>query len=269
MGAVGDESQTPTPDGGGTTTGKQGQQIYTRDVHPAMNKCSGGACHNVDASSAALGKFYAMDAAMGYSKITTAPTIIGAAGQAFSSVAPILTKISTGHQGVTYTPDEISKITSWLAKETEERKGSMPTMPVVDPKQVLKDFSGCLTLADFNTAQMAQKWGALATADNRKCVNCHQAGGDGFVANPDANVMFPIISKYSGYMLKFFSVDTSVTPAKVVINTGSFKNAGETIVSHPRFNPTTNAGMTALKAWYDLAAAKQTAGTCGASTLTD
>jgi hypothetical protein len=268
MGAVGDESQTPTPDGG-TTTGKQGQTIYTRDVHPTMNKCSGGACHNSDASSAALGKFYAMDATAGYGRITTAPTIIGAAGQAFSSVAPILTKIAAGHQGVTYTSDEISKITNWLAKETEERKGSMPTMPVVDPKQVLKDFSGCLTLADFNTAQMSQKWGALAANNNQKCTGCHSVGGDGFIANLDANIMFPTISKYSGYMLKFFSVDTSTTPAKVVMNTGSFKNAGEVIASHPRFNPTTNAGITALKAWYDLAVAKQTAGGCGAATLTD
>jgi len=78
------------------------------------------------------------------------------------------------------------------------------------------------------------------------------------------------MSENSAYMLKFFSVDTSSTPAKVVVNTGSFMNAGTTIVGHPRFNPTTNIGMTALKAFYDLAMAKQTAGTCSATpTLKD
>src|SRR5688572_24539995 len=94
MGAVGDESQMPSPDSGGTTTGKQGQTIYTRDVHSIMNKCSGGACHNTDAASGALGKFYAMDAAVGYQKITVAPTIVGSGAAAFSSVSPILTHIA-------------------------------------------------------------------------------------------------------------------------------------------------------------------------------
>ncbi len=266
MGSVGDEGQGNRPDSGGTTTGKMGQTVYTRDVHPIMNKCSGGACHNTDASSGALGKFYAMDAAMGYTKITTSPTIVGAAAQAFSSVAPVLTKIAAGHQGITYTNDEITKITNWLSTEVNDRKdGTTPTTPSVDPKAVLRTFSGCLTIADFNTALMAQKWGALSADNNQKCLNCHQGGGDGFIANTNADLMFKLMSENSAYLLKFFSVDTSGTPAKVVINTGSFMNAGQTIAGHPRFNPTTNAGMTALKAFYDLAVAKQTAGTCSAT----
>src|SRR5512139_1549810 len=92
MGAVGETGTTGGPDSG-TTTGKMGQTIYTRDVHPALNKCSGGACHSTDASSGALGKFYAADAAAGYQAITNAPTIIGSGAQAFSSVAPVLTHI--------------------------------------------------------------------------------------------------------------------------------------------------------------------------------
>jgi hypothetical protein len=221
--------------------------------------------------SAALGHFYLPDASAGYAKVVASPTIIGSGNQAFSSVAPILTKIQAGHQGITYTPDEITKITNWLSVETTEHMdGTMnPTTPTVDPKQVLKDFSGCLTIGDFNTAQMAQKWSTLAANNNQKCLNCHQGGGDGFIVNASADLMFKIMSEQSAYMLKFFAVDTSGTPAKVVVNTGSFTNAGETIVGHPRFNPTTNAGMTALKAFYDLAAAKQMLGTCGPATLKD
>jgi len=268
MGAVGDEGtggddMDPNPSGG------MGATIYAKDVHPTMNKCSGGACHNSDAVSAALGKFYLVDAAAGYTRIVGSPTIVGDGAQAFSSIAPIISKIQAGHQGITYTPDEITKITNWLSVETTEHMGMTPTTPSVDPRKVLADFSGCLTIADFNTAQMAQKWSALSADNNQKCLNCHQGGGDGFIVNTNADLFFKIISEQSAYMLKYFSVDTSGTPAKVVVNTGSFMNAGQMIVGHPRFNPTTNAGMTALKAFYDLAAAKQLAGTCLPSTLKD
>lgn len=263
-GTGGDDGTDPDPN----PTNKMGPTVYANDVHPALNKCSGVACHSSNASSAALGKFYEMEASAGYARITMSPTIIGEGAQAFSSLAPILTKIQAGHQGITYTPDEISKITNWLAVEVDERKDQSPTTPAVDPKQVLRDFSGCLTLADFNTAQMAQKWSTLAASNNQKCLNCHQAGGDGFIVNANADLMYKVISENSAYMLKFFSVDTSGTPAKVVINTGSFTNAGVMIAGHPRFDPTNNIGMDALKAWYDLAAAKP-AGSCGAPTLKD
>jgi hypothetical protein len=243
--------------------------LYVNNVHAILNKCSGGACHNSDASSAALGKFYIMDASAGYAKITTSPTIIGSGNQAFASIAPMITKIEAGHQGVTYSVDDKSKITSWLAKEVDERKMNNPGPPPVDPKEVLKTFSGCLTQADFNTAQMSQKWSAMAADNNQKCLNCHQGGIAGFVVSTDPTLYFKAISEQSAQMLKYFSVDTSGTPAKVVINTGSFMNAGVMLQGHPRFNPTTNIGMAALKSFYDLAAAKQTAGTCGPSTIKD
>jgi hypothetical protein len=274
MGEVGQESNPPPgPDSGGPGPGeKEGPAIYARDVHPAMNKCSGGACHNADAVSAALGKFYSPDAAATYAKLEQAPTIIGSGAQAFSSIAPILTHIQAGHKAIVYTPDEVSKIQGWLAKEVEERKedpGGNPPPPPVDPKEVLRTFSGCLTLADFNTALMAQKWSALAADNNQKCLNCHQGGTAGFIVSANADLFFKTISESSAYMLKYFAVDTSVMPAKVVINTGSMTNAGTTLAGHPRFNPTVNAGMTALKEFYDLAVAKQTAGTCGPPLLKD
>ncbi|HLL25445.1 MAG TPA: hypothetical protein VK427_25085 [Kofleriaceae bacterium] len=259
VGTVGEEGEGPD---GSTPAGKTGQTVYTRDVHAPLAKCSGGACHSTDAASGALGKFYAADASTAYSKLTGAPTIVGSGTSAFSSVAPVLSHIQAGHKGMTYTSDEISKITNWLSVEVNERKGATPSTPSVDPKQVLRDFSGCLTLADFNTAEMAPKWAALAASNNQKCLNCHQAGGDGFIVNGDAGLMFKVMSESSAYMLKFFSVDTSSSPAKVVVNTGSFTNAGVTIAGHPRFDPTNNAGMVALKAFYDLAAAKQAAGGC-------
>ena len=268
MGAVGEDGKGTGTDAG-NNTGGMAKTLYVNNVHSIMNRCSGGACHSSDASSGALGKFYVMDADAGYNKITMSPTIIGSGNQAFASLAPVITKIEAGHQGITYSADDKSKITSWLAKEVDERKMSNPGPPPVDPKEVLKTFSGCLTQADFNTAQMTLKWTTLAADNNQKCNNCHQGALGGFVMSTDATLYFKLMTESSANLLKYFSVDTQTMPAKVVINTGSFMNAGVTMGGHPRFNPTTNAGMTALKQFYDLAAAKQTAGTCGPSLIKD
>lgn len=272
VGAVGQEGtpDNPKPDSGTTTPGdKEGPTIYANDVHGIMMKCSGAGCHDANAVSAALGKFYSSDAAATYAKLEGAPSIIGSGGQAFSSIAPILTHIEAGHKAVVYTPDEKTKITNWLAKEVEERAGTTPTMPPEDPKETLRKFSGCLTLADFQTAQMAQKWGALAADNNQKCLNCHQGGTAGFIVSTNSELFFQVISEQSAYMLKYFAVDTTMSPYKVVVNTGSMTNAGVMLAGHPRFNPTVNAGMEALRAFYDLAMAKQTAGACGPPLLKD
>src|SRR5215216_6389741 len=106
LGAVGEEG-TGGDDDPVNPSGKMGQTVYTKDVHAALNKCSGGACHSSDAVSGALGKFYVPDAAAGYARIVAAPTIIGDGAQAFSSVAPVLSHIAAGHKGIAYTSDEI------------------------------------------------------------------------------------------------------------------------------------------------------------------
>jgi cytochrome c553 len=265
IGENGPNNNNPTPDGGDTTSNKMGPAVFARDVYPAMAKCSGGACHSTDAVSGALGKYYSADAAASYQAIQNAPTIVGT----YSSIAPILTHIAAGHKEITYTPEEITKITGWLALETEERKegGNPNDPPPVDPVALLKTFSGCMTLADFTAANMPTAWGNLAADNNQKCINCHGQGGDGFIASTDPEIFFKVVSEQQGYMLKFFTVDTNVMPAKVIINTGSFINAGETIANHPRFNATTNLGMSALLEFYELAAAKLAAGTCGPPTL--
>ncbi|MBA3392754.1 MAG: hypothetical protein H0T89_08925 [Deltaproteobacteria bacterium] len=262
---TGGDDGTDEPDAG-TTINTMGATIYKRDVHAAMAKCSGGGCHSLDAVSGALGKFYTMDPDAGYAAIERAPTIVGG----FTSIAPILTKITAGHQGVTYTPDESTKITNWLSVEATERKGTNPT-PTVDPKAMLATWTGCMTLENFRAANMPGAWSTLAANNNQKCLNCHQGGGDGFMVNGNADVFFKVVSEQSGYLLKYFTVDTASEPAKVIINTGAMNNAGTVIVGHPRFNPTTNIGMTALQKFYDSTLAAQTAagGNCGPAKLID
>lgn len=137
--------------------------------------------------------------------------------------------------------------------------------PPLTAKQVMEQWSGCMTLADFQTANMTEAWSELAASNNQLCRNCHGDGGFSFITSPDENLFFTTISEHSFYLVKFFSVQGP----DVVINTGSFQNAATTLASHPRFNASENAGMIALKTFYDATLARKTAGTCDPSRLKD
>lgn len=150
--------------------------------------------------------------------------------------------------------------------------GTQPTpqtpdaAPTVTPKQLLEQWSGCLSLANFQTAQMATAWGNL-TAGNQLCRNCHGTGGYSFIASNDATLYFTTMTERAEYLSKYFSVQNG----DVIINTVSFQSAGAGVVwpSHPSFDPTTNAGMTALKKLYDDTKARKLANTCDPSRLKD
>ncbi len=256
------ENTEPKPDGpdAGVEPGVTARSLYKTNVHTVTNRCTGGACHSVTgAAGGGQSRFSDSNADTSYDAIIRAPLAVGS----FNAQAGILTKIAGGHQSITYTPAETSSINAWLAQETKEHmNGTQP--PPIDPVEVLKKWSGCMTVANFTTAQMAPKWGALAASNGQKCQNCHQAGLYVFIATTNTTTFFDTISKQKDYLLKYFTVDGT---GKIIINTSSFTNAGVTLTTHPHFDPTINAGMTALKSFYDLTLAAQTAGTCGPSTL--
>lgn len=137
--------------------------------------------------------------------------------------------------------------------------------PALTPKQVLEQWSGCMTLTDFQTANMTEAWSTLTASNNQLCRNCHGEGGYSFITSPDETLFFTTITEHSFYLLKFFSVQG----ADVVVNTGSFQNAAVTLTSHPRFDPTNNAGVIALKTFYDATLARKTANTCDPPRLKD
>lgn len=263
-GCVGDippDTGGTQPDAG-TTTGSMARTMYKNNVHSITNRCTGGACHSVTgAAGGGTSRFSDSNADTSYDAIVRAPLTIGSFTAAS---AGILTKIAATHNGITYTAGDISSITNWLNQEkTERNNGTNP--PPVDPIEVLKKWSGCMTLANFNTAQMSQKWGSLAASNTQKCLNCHGGGLYGFVLSDVPATFFGAISTQKDYLLKYFTVDGA---GKVIINVSSFTNAGVTIPTHPRFDPMNNLGMPALKTFYDSTLAAQTAGTCGPSTLT-
>ena len=263
VGNVGDEN---TDDGGDATdgdplpTGKQGRAIFKRDVFPAVLKCSGGACHDTTGTSGAISKFYNADADISYDASIAAVSLVG---NPISTIAPLLTHIAASHKGMVYSDDEKSKITNWLSVEVDERKNDTPTMPPFDPKVVLREWSGCLSLANFTTANMTQAWSTLASSDRKSCLTCHNGGIDGFYISNNAQNFFTAISTQSAYMLKYFGVNSA--ERKIVVNRGSFESAN-LIPNHPLF-PIDNAGMVALVKLYDLTMARKAANQCDPSRL--
>ena len=257
MGGI--DNTDPTPDAGMVTPTTTARTLYKTNVHPVMNRCTGAACHSVAGATGTQPKFADPNADTSYTAIVAAPTIVGG----FNSQAGLFTKITAGHNGMVYSTAEISSINAWLAKETEERSSMAP---IIDPVEVMKKWSGCMTLANFQAAQMATKFGNLGSSDGRKCSNCHNDGGFVFIATTAEQIYFATISKHKDYLGKYFTVDAT---GKVIINMTAFTNAGVSIQTHPRFDPMVNAGMPALQTFYTSTMAASTAGTCAAPTLID
>jgi hypothetical protein len=133
----------------------------------------------------------------------------------------------------------------------------------VDFKAILKQWSGCMTLANFQAANMASAWTNLTTTDGKQCVNCHDQGQYNFIASDDEDAFFAGLSQHSYFMVMYFSVDGPTM--KVLVNTQSFKSANAK-VGHPKFNAEMNPGITALQAFHASTAANTA---CGAPTMID
>jgi hypothetical protein len=246
MGCVGQIDGTdpldPDPD---PDPGVAARTQYTQNVHPIMARCQGTACHSLDApASSAIGKYYVPDAAQTYIEITNAPSIVGG----YESIAPIITKIDAGHQGVSYSGADRTAITAWLAAETRERADDPTQPPPVDPLKLLQEWSACMTLENFTAAQMPQRFGGLISTDQRACRNCHNDGAFGFTTSLSAQLYFNLVATSKSQNLKYFSVANG----KVVINMGALTNAGTVLANHPPFDPVNNLGMPALQQFYDL-----------------
>ncbi len=270
-GCVGDVDDINNPPGGGTdggttSTAKKGKENYIANVHPIMVRCSGAGCHSQPGVTGMYGFAIVADAGASYEEVIKLPTLIGTYTEATSA---LFTKIAAGHQAITYSNDDKSKINAWFAQELADRNtggGGTPPPPLVDATAKLREWSGCMKQADFDTAQMNQKWGTLAASNAQRCANCHGGGGFAFMSgnNTNATQFFTTITTQKDLLLKYFTVDAT---GQVVINTAAFNNAGVALPlggtsNHPPFNPTTNAGMDALMLFYTAAKAHQTAATC-------
>ncbi|MDX2089649.1 MAG: hypothetical protein SFX73_17470 [Kofleriaceae bacterium] len=257
MGGI-EETGTPNPTNPDAPPPAAGAKaLYTGSVHSVvLAKCSGSGCHAQSGVTGIYG-FAVTDAEASYTQVTSLPTLVGT----YSADSRILTKIDGTHYAITYSADDKSKISAWLAAELSERNAN--GMPPVDPVQRLAQWSGCMSLDNFTTSNMPTAWGNLAANNLQKCANCHAGGAYAFMSgNGNAEIFFNTITSQKDLLLKYFTVDAT---GAIIINEAAFKNAGVDLppdTDHPEFNPTTNAGMTALTEFYNLTKTRQLMNLC-------
>jgi hypothetical protein len=284
VGCVGGiDTPTPTPqdpppgtvgDGGKGPAAAMARTMFETNVYPVL--AATGRCVNCHALAGPVGNVTGFVAPTVADAYVTAVGFQALVGDWTPTGAPILLKVAAGHNGQTYTNDEKAKITAWLNQELTARSGNTGTTPPTGESpadatvRLTKEWSGCMTQANFTTANMTA-WGNMR-ANNSRCVSCHGNAEYGQIASDAVNPFFTVISTNKYYMAQYFSVDLSqgVATAKVIINTKSFDGVRQGIaphLEHPRFTLIGSTGMAALQKFYDLTMASKTAGTCGPPTL--
>ena len=251
------------------------RQMYDSNVYPVLkNHCSG--CHLSTGPVGNVTGFVTPTLTDAHATIIGYTAVVG---NFTTATAPVLLKIQAGHQGITYTSDEIGKITDWLNQELAEKGsgGSSNETAAAATQRLMSQWSACMSQTLFDTANMAPAWGNMTANNNQRCASCHATGAEGYIATTDRTFFFDTISQNKYYMLQYFAVDGLDNPstAKIIINTKSFLGVSQgqdPHREHPRFNATDNAGMTALKTFYDsvmLAVQNDATTPCGPSKLTN
>lgn len=293
VGGIDMPSPTPTdPVGSGTNPSpvppsqSQARQMFENNVYPiikadqatATSGCAGGACHST--AGATPVQFVAADLADAYATATSYQSVVG---NFTTATAGLITQVANGHQGRVYTDAEKKSITDWLAQEVQERNGvgvgsgsGSSETPGQATARLLNNWTACMTEANWTTANMTTAWGQMQANNGSRCESCHATGGQGMIASeiqdsgPSGVGMWTVVSTNEYYLVQFFTVDLTASPAKVVINHVSFDGVSKAQpphVEHPTFDSTNNNGMTALSKFYDLTAAAVTAGNCGPTKL--
>ncbi len=281
---TGDDTTTdPTDPGSGGADSAEARGLYDNNVYPIMvAKCA--SCHSAAGPVGNISGFVAPDVSTAWSTATGFQSFVGSFT---ANTAPVLLKISAGHNAITYSSDEVNKITGWLDAEvlwrngggqgsgSDTGSGTTTESPAQATQRLLTDWSACMTKTNFDTADMANDWGNMTANNNQRCSNCHASGDGGFIASVDSQLFFDVISSNKYYMLQYFSVKldlADLSKSTVEINTKSFLGVSQgqdPHREHPRFNATNNRGMEALQQFYDLTMQAVAAGNCGPSKLTN
>ena len=269
-----DGSDAGPPVGGGSGGGSAtARDYFNGNVYSILSTtCGASGCHSATSPGANAPGYVdqttpTQDPLAAWTMITGMTSVVGS----FTATAPLLSIPSTTAHYASFTADQTTTITDWLALEASWRS----TGGGGGTTDYMAQFSGCMQYTDFMTANVATAFAQQVETNQGYCKQCHVNGQaqSYFVATPDSQNMFTTMSTYREYMSTFFTVDT--TTNTVVVNTVPFKLAadGGTNGEHPNnWNPTDNKGMTALTSFAALTTAHlngTTAPLCGKPTLTD
>lgn len=276
----------PPPGGGGSGSGSgsgssqdTARIYYNENVYGmTATTCGASGCHNAASPGANAPGFVSQttpqtDGSAAWTLITGMSQVVGT----FTPTAGILNIPDNTAHYAKWTTDQVTTITNWLALETAWRSaGSGSGSGSGTTIDLMGQWSGCMQLTDFQTANVATAFAEQVETQEGYCKQCHVNGQaqSYFIANPNSTEMFAALTTYREYLSTYFTIDTTVTPNAVAVNTAPFKLAADGGVDgqHPNnWNPTTNNGMTALASFFKLTAAHMTgtAPACGPSTLKD
>lgn len=287
VGGIEQPTDTQDPDPNGTGGGGSGQaavdakKLFETNVHPVIASLCVG-CHNSTGPNGNVTGFVSTTVSNAYATATGYQALVG---NWTPEGAPIVTKITAAsktpsHQSITYSMDQLTKITGWLTKELEARGAGTPggngnESAGEATQRLLEEWSGCMTLTNFETADM-RAWGNdNANNPGGQCKTCHSLGEYGHIASATSTTFFPTITEDKYYMLQYFAVDLSlgVAAAKIIINDRSFEGVSTRTAPHQQhgdFNYQNTQGYAALQAFYNSTMTAKVAapgGICGPKKL--
>ena len=281
VGCVGDLESGGNTIGPGTNPNPNqngmAQKMFEQNVYPLIHKpgaasdCS--SCHDSKAPVGNITGFVAANPGDAYATITSFQSVVG---NFTPATAGILTRLAASDvhsmpeptgRGRIFSDAERQAITDWLAQEVVERAGGpIGTTGTETPGQMtarlLNTWTACMTLTNWQTAQMTTQWGNMQTDGGSDCKSCHGTGGQGMmISNVEESStggppgMWTVVSSKEPYLIQYFTVDLTGAQPMVVINHMSFQGVATATpphVEHPRFDPDNNLGMQALQQFYDL-----------------
>jgi hypothetical protein len=278
-GFAGNTGGTAGNTGGTAGSGNPGpgnaEPLFNSSVKPIMMaKCASSGCHT-GAQTFPL-KFLGAGPDTGfYASLLNYPQVTGGWNPAAAS---LLTKLAPGHQGLQdYPAAEKTAISGWLQAEAMARStggtggmpgGGMGGAPTgggaPDSRSALAEFSGCMTSANWTTAQMGT-WANKRAEGGTVCASCHADGLQRFNTNADANLMFEA-NKKELFIIGFFTVRVNNDGTNTVVPAmDKLRRMGDGTTYHPTFDiGADNTHVGRLQQFYDLTMAAKTAGTCGA-----
>jgi hypothetical protein len=259
---------TPTPNPN-PPAASNAKPIFDADVAPIiMTTCAGAGCHSAPGQSPP--RFIATTAAQEYDTVLLyADRLVASTFD--KTQAQMLLKIQAGHYTASYTAVQVTKISGWLDAEVAARAGTTPTVNV--RRQLMSEWSGCMTQTDWDAEGVAVAWAQKGT-NQGQCQQCH-VNAQGFLATQDSTRMFNILTtqpnpKGGMYMEYYFTPDVTTDPAKpkMVINRALMDRAAKGEAQHPTFTVDNlnddNDAYSKLMRFYDKTMAKVTAKTCAA-----